>query len=172
MIWDLTDTTCNNEPVPIQLRCISDLSGRGKEIHELIARRAYAIYEGRGHIPGHDVEDWLQAESEVVLPLCLGYMEENGDLRADIGIRKSELPQLQLCIEPFRLIVSGKRAEERPDQGCSEHSSEGPVQIFQAMDLPFQVEPAGAKATFANGLLEIRIPKAVKREKSVAANAA
>ena len=27
--------------------------------------RAYALYEERGRVDGHDVDDWLQAEAEV-----------------------------------------------------------------------------------------------------------
>lgn len=30
-----------------------------------IARRAYDLYLGRGREPGHEVEDWLQAEREL-----------------------------------------------------------------------------------------------------------
>jgi len=30
-----------------------------------IARRAYALYLGRGREDGHDVEDWLRAEHEL-----------------------------------------------------------------------------------------------------------
>ena len=32
---------------------------------EEIARRAYERFEGRGREPGHDVEDWLQAENDL-----------------------------------------------------------------------------------------------------------
>jgi hypothetical protein len=35
------------------------------EVQEQIRRRAYALYEERGKTDGHDLEDWLQAESEV-----------------------------------------------------------------------------------------------------------
>jgi len=34
--------------------------------HEQVRRRAYELYEQRGKEDGHDLEDWLQAESEVV----------------------------------------------------------------------------------------------------------
>jgi|SoiMethySBSTD1v2_1073268.scaffolds.fasta_scaffold556196_2 hypothetical protein len=30
-----------------------------------IARRAYELYQARGSGPGHELEDWLQAEREV-----------------------------------------------------------------------------------------------------------
>lgn len=31
---------------------------------EMIRRRAYQIFECRGREPGHELEDWLQAEHE------------------------------------------------------------------------------------------------------------
>jgi len=33
---------------------------------EEIGRRAYEIYLARGAQPGHDLEDWLQAEKELL----------------------------------------------------------------------------------------------------------
>lgn len=36
------------------------------ELEEKIRLRAYQIYENRGHENGHDVEDWLQAEAELI----------------------------------------------------------------------------------------------------------
>jgi hypothetical protein len=32
--------------------------------NDQIRRRAYEIYQERGGLPGHELEDWLQAESE------------------------------------------------------------------------------------------------------------
>jgi Protein of unknown function (DUF2934) len=35
------------------------------DFQEQIRRRAYELYEQRGSDDGHDLDDWLQAESEV-----------------------------------------------------------------------------------------------------------
>ncbi len=35
------------------------------DLQEQIRRRAYELYEERGKDGGHDLADWLQAESEV-----------------------------------------------------------------------------------------------------------
>jgi len=35
------------------------------DLRELIARRAYEIYEERGRCDGDDINDWLMAEAEV-----------------------------------------------------------------------------------------------------------
>lgn len=50
---------------------------------EAIAARAYELYLGRGCQPGHDVDDWLQAEYELrQVPLrVLAEMEPAGGVR-------------------------------------------------------------------------------------------
>jgi DUF2934 family protein len=40
-------------------------------LYECIARRAYELYLTRGREPGHDMEDWVQAEAEVKNSLML-----------------------------------------------------------------------------------------------------
>lgn len=35
------------------------------ELQEKIRRRAYELYEQRGRTAGHNVDDWLQAETEM-----------------------------------------------------------------------------------------------------------
>jgi hypothetical protein len=83
MTTDLSHANSKQHPRPNDIRSINDLSGRAKRIHELIARRAYAIYKGRGHVDGHAKEDWRQAQSEVLAFLGSGLA--------------------------WRLIISGKR---------------------------------------------------------------
>jgi len=34
------------------------------DLQEQIRRRAYDLYEQRGRAEGHEIDDWLQAESE------------------------------------------------------------------------------------------------------------
>jgi len=34
-------------------------------VSDLIQKRAYQLFEQRGRLPGHDLDDWLQAEHEV-----------------------------------------------------------------------------------------------------------
>ena len=34
--------------------------------YQQISQRAYELYEARGRVDGHDVEDWLQAEREII----------------------------------------------------------------------------------------------------------
>ena len=39
------------------------------ELHDEIRRRAYELYQERGCEPGHEVEDWFEAERQVMARL-------------------------------------------------------------------------------------------------------
>jgi len=43
-----------------------DTGGRSVPTHDEIAQVAFGLYESRGRQDGHDAEDWLQAEQELV----------------------------------------------------------------------------------------------------------
>jgi len=51
----------NNTCVNSSLTATEPLNG------QQIQLRAYELYEQRGREHGHDVEDWLQAEAEIVM---------------------------------------------------------------------------------------------------------
>ena len=44
----------------------NDRSPTGRPSDDEIARRAYELYLQRGSLPGYEVDDWLQAEAELV----------------------------------------------------------------------------------------------------------
>lgn len=54
------------------------LREREKRIRDLIARRAYEIFERRGSSHGSDISDWLWAESELLFP-CRHDLKETPD---------------------------------------------------------------------------------------------
>jgi hypothetical protein len=43
-----------------------------EQLRDLIARRAFALYEMRGCRDGHDTEDWLEAEKRTLADLRSG----------------------------------------------------------------------------------------------------
>ncbi|MGA3103341.1 MAG: DUF2934 domain-containing protein [Terriglobales bacterium] len=36
------------------------------DLEEQVRERAYQLYQERGEVPGFEVEDWLQAEAEIL----------------------------------------------------------------------------------------------------------
>jgi len=45
-----------------------------EQMRDQIAQRAYQLYEARGRVKGYDVQDWLQAEDELLTEM--GYAVE------------------------------------------------------------------------------------------------
>ena len=50
---------------PTRSTTTNPTNGSTRDLQEQIRRRAYELYEERGKNNGHDLADWLQAESEV-----------------------------------------------------------------------------------------------------------
>jgi hypothetical protein len=71
------------------------------EVREMIARRAYEIYERRGYVPGHDKEDWFQAEREIL----------NRFMKEDLQREASKAPTSHSQLE--RAGMAAKKAIER-----------------------------------------------------------
>ena len=63
----------------------SHLSNLGSQerTEEIIRMRAYQLFEQRGYENGHDVDDWLQAEAEI--------MRKRHVSRADMGTAVHEV---------------------------------------------------------------------------------
>jgi hypothetical protein len=51
--------------IPTPLRTSKQTREGASELQEQIRRRAYELYEQRGRDDGRDLDDWLQAESDV-----------------------------------------------------------------------------------------------------------
>jgi DUF2934 family protein len=66
---------------------VDDQAPLATDIRERVAQRAFQLYEGRGREDGHDVEDWLQAEQEVVRHLAA---ERGADSQARQPIGKAK----------------------------------------------------------------------------------
>lgn len=54
--------------MPALLRTAKPSTASSTDRQEQIRRRAYELYEQRGRVDGFDLDDWLQAESEVTRP--------------------------------------------------------------------------------------------------------
>jgi len=145
-----------------ELEVLHDLiPGLAAEIKRAVDRRAYELFESRGYEHGHDHEDWLRAESELlpIFPVALTEEESGFTVRAELpGFGENDL---KIQVAPRCLCISGKREEpSEQSQEAAVLSSARCKYIFRLMDLSSEIEPDNVKATLRDGLLEIRLPKA------------
>src|SRR5713101_9864708 len=140
----------------------------GREINDLIARRAYELYESGGSAHGHDRENWLQAESEILFnaPVDIRETESAVTIRVDVpGFRENDL---EVRIAPRRLYITGQRPKASEQQeGKTVYSERRSRRIFRVLDLPSQTDPDLTEATLSGGILEITLLKAADMGKKI-----
>jgi HSP20 family protein len=142
--------------------------GLAREINDLIARRAYELFESGGSVHGHDRENWLQAESEILLiaPVDIRETDPAVTIRVDVpGFSENDL---EVRIAPPRLCITGQRPEASEQQeGKTVYSERRSGRLFRVLDLPSQIDPDLTEATLSDGILEITLLKAAEIGKKV-----
>lgn len=130
------------------------------EIEDLIARRAYELFACRGFAHGYDREDWIRAQSEIVVdvPVDVAETEKEITVRADVpGLNANDL---EVRVAPRALCITGQRPTAPVQEGeTTVYSERRSNRIFRALDLPCEIDPDKADATLENGLLEIKLLK-------------
>ena len=128
-----------------------------------VARRAFELFEGNGHVPGRDLEDWFRAAAEMVHPLPLEVKESDTRFAVRAEVPGFTGKDLEITVEPRCLKISGRRetrGEER--EGKAIRSELRSDQILRAIDLPLDVDTSKASATLKDGVLTIDLPKAAR----------
>jgi HSP20 family molecular chaperone IbpA len=173
---DLSATKGTEKGIAVKILPPQDLANRISEVHAMIARRAYELFANRRGEHGRDLEDWLEAESDIV-HVCRHDLTET----TEAVVLRAELPcsfkpeQLLVSVEPRRLVVSGERELGVICGGhYTAHIEKRTRRILRMHDLPSTVDPSKTTATLNGETLEIVMPKVAaggkSREKAQAAS--
>lgn len=159
-------STTTLKTVNLALATPEELLKHEKWIFDSISRRAYELFQNRGCIPGHDWEDWFRAESELLKPVKCQVVESGDHLIAHAEVPGFSPHELKISLESRWLRIGG-RAETSENRNPGRavmyslgHSLLPAEQILHVAELPAAVNPAKAKVTLKDGMLEIVMPKA------------
>lgn len=134
-----------------------------KEFTESIGKRAYEFFEARGREWGHDLEDWFQAESELIrhVPVEIKDTEQNIIVRAEVpGFQANDI---KISVDGRQLMMSGKveaTTEEKTAQAV--YNERRSQQFCRALTLPTDVDATQATTSLQDGMLELTLPKVAK----------
>ena len=128
-----------------------------------LAQRAYEIFEGNGRVFGRELENWFQAEKELLHPVPVNITEsdESFEVKAEVpGFNEKEI---EIGVEPRRITITAKRETKKEETKgktvCAESCSD---EILRMVDLPAEVATDKVTATLKNGVLELGLPKVAK----------
>jgi HSP20 family protein len=137
-----------------------------REINDLVARRAYELFESRGRQHGNDLEDWLQAESELLRPIPIEVAEQDDTLTVRAEIPGFATEDLEIKMEPSRLLIKGKKEQPTERKTRKTTFSEFPaneVFVSRVVSLPVEINPEKSIATLQDGILHVTLPKAAAK---------
>jgi hypothetical protein len=117
-----------------------DLAGRAESFEQLIARRAYRLFEERGYLDGYDLEDWLQAESEILPAISVSTYEFEDNLitRAQLPLLSAD--EIDVQVEERRIVI----ADKLPLNLDGDDDAQPRRRIFRTVALPEPVDWANA----------------------------
>jgi HSP20 family protein len=151
------------EPTAVKPFTVENLFDRANELFEAISRRAYEIFENNGRSFGHELSDWFQAEKELLHPVHIRVTESGDALEVKVEVPGFTEKELEINVEPRRLVISGKRETKKEEKkGETVYSESCSNQIMRVVDLPAEVETGKVTAMLKNGVLELSLPKAAK----------
>jgi len=149
------------ESVPVRMTS-NDLMERFNKVYDEIANRAFSIFENDGRI-GRDLENWFKAETELFHPVHVNVAEADEKVTVAAEVPGFAAKDLEITLEPQRLVISGKReTKEEAQKGKAVYKEQCSNEIFRAIALPAEVDASKATATLKNGVLELQVPKSAK----------
>lgn len=133
----------------------ADIFDRMNETRELIAQRAYEIYQARGGRHGFDQDDWFAAEKEILPPVEIDFHLTDEGVQLTAPMRGFEAADLEVILGHRRAAICGVHTLS----GQTAIRSRKHKRIMRIVELPFGVNPALANASLQSGILRITLPR-------------
>ncbi len=135
-----------------------------QKMHERVMRRAHELFEGRGKFLGKDLDDWLQAERELLWKPSIELREKDHEFLLDIAVPGMDAKDLNIEVTPEDLVVKAEiRRENKEDKGKVHTSELESGSLFRAIRFPKKVDSEKVTAEFKNGMLTVKAPIAAEQ---------
>jgi HSP20 family protein len=137
------------------------------ELTEEVRRHAFSLFESRGQIIGRDLENWFEAEREVVWAPPSEVIEKKEGYQARIAVPGFQPKDIQVVATPEALIIEAENKHthsSRDEKVCLCEFSD--KKLFRRLDLPFQIDVDKTTASLENGMLQVNAPKAERVRQS------
>jgi HSP20 family protein len=142
------------------------------KLFEDVRKRAFDLFQRRGALDGGDLEDWFQAERDLVRTPESELMETDKGFQMKMAIPAMEAKDIQISALPDAIIVQGETSHKEEKKEGKVHFSEfSERKLFRRFEMPTGIDVEQVKATLENGVLQITAAKtpAVKEKKMAVA---
>ena len=126
-----------------------------------IMRRAHSIFEWNGGTSGRELENWLQAEQELVWKPTVELSERDNEFYLQIAAPGVDPKEISIEVTPEDILVKAQHQHEHNETTGTVHMCEFSAgTMFRAIRLPKKIDPDKTRAEFKDGLLSLKAPLA------------
>ena len=136
--------------IPVEKVHGSDASRIAEDAQALtdqIRQLAFHLFESRGHSDGHDLDDWLTAERELVVQSEPEVMERNGRIEVRLAVPGFEDSDVHVTALPGSLVI---RAAAKSSPGGN-----GNKRLLRTIDLPDKIDVDKTVARVDKGVVYV-----------------
>ena len=116
-------------------------------LDDRIVGRAQALARARDAVEGFGIDDWFRAESEILLRVPFRCETREDGIVVSVDLPRVSSEDIEVGIETSELAVGVR----------------GTPAAVGAIELPEDIDPARAVASFEDGVLTVRLPKRLAR---------
>ena len=130
-----------------------------RRMEERITRRAHEIFEANGSISGRELDDWFQAEKELVWKPAVELKEKDTHFELQAALAGMDPKEIRIEVTPEELLIRSdtkfEKREEKEELCYTEFQSGF---LFRSIRFPKRVDPNRVRAEYRNGLLSVTAP--------------
>jgi HSP20 family protein len=125
-------------------------------MHDRIMKRAFEIFDGKGHAFGTDIDDWLQAERELVWKPAIELQEKDKEIHLQMAAPGIDPKDIDIEVTPEDILVKAETHHEHKEDKGEVHVCEFTSgNMFRSVHLPKKIDPDKVKVEFKNGMLSL-----------------
>jgi HSP20 family protein len=144
-----------------------------KGLLEYVRHRAFELFERRGSECGHEIEDWLQAEREVLGSRAAEMTENDKKYEFQIALAGFDTKEVEVTAKPSEITVHAQTKSEKETEESNVVGREfGSKDVYRRFEIAQPINVDKTTATLDKGILRITAPKAGANVKPMVAAAA
>lgn len=130
-----------------------------------VRQRSFDFFEKRGRQLGHELDDWLRAEHEVMGWSAAELAEKNGEYKLEMTLPGFDASQVEVTATPTEIAVHAQIKMDKKAEGDHILWTEfGPNDVYRRFRLPQPIDVDKTNAALDQGLLKIIAAKASPTE--------
>src|SRR5215831_12966950 len=152
----------------VPIRRTSSILDQMKAMQDRIMRRAHEIFEQNGSVLGRDLDNWTQAERELVWKPAFELSEKDGRFQLEAAISGVDPKDIHIEVTPEDIVINAETQHHHQEHKGFVHYCEFQSgKLFRAIHLPKKIDPDKVKAEFKDGLLRLTADVAAAARKTI-----